>query len=363
LGVFLILTLWLTQKTLMQELFPEDGSSNRPNAILFDIQPDQQAAVADTIRAEKLPVLASAPVVTMRIQSVKGRNVETILAEHGERTPNWVLRREYRSTYRDALVESEKLAGGEWIPRVTADTSPIPISLETGIAKDLGVVIGDEIVFDVQGVPMTTRVASLREVDWRRVQANFFVVFPLGVLEEAPGFYIISTRTNNADESARLQRAVVKQFPNVSTIDLTLVLQTLDGILTKISFAIRFMAGFTVLTGLLVLVGAVLTGRYQRLRESILLRTLGASRKQILQILTVEYLMMGVFAGATGILLAIGANWALAVFMFKVAFALPPLLPLVVTLGAVSALTIVTGLMTSWGISNHPPLEILRAEG
>src|SRR6185295_10362905 len=125
----------------------------------------------------------------------------------------------------------------------------------------------------------------------------------------------------------RLQREVVRQFPNVAAIDLTLVLQTLDSILGKISFVVRFMAMFTVLTGLLVLVGSLVTGRYQRIQESILLRTLGASRQQVFQVLLVEYLALGVLAASTGILLAMGAAWALAAFVFKVPF-VPPLPPL-----------------------------------
>jgi len=139
-------------------------------------------------------------------------------------------------------------------------------------------------VFDVQGVPVAVRVASLREVEWRRIQPNFFVVFPEGALEDAPGMQVLALRVRSSAESARLQREVVKAFPNVSAIDLTLVLQTVQSILKKISFVIRFLAMFTVLTGLLVLVTALLGGRYQRVQESVLLRTLGASRGQICKI-------------------------------------------------------------------------------
>jgi putative ABC transport system permease protein len=216
-------------------------------------------------------------------------------------------------------------------------------------------------VFDVQGLPMTTRVASLREVDWRRVQPNFFVVFPTGVLEEAPAFHVLLTRVGSAGQSAALQRAVVQNFPNVSAIDLTLILQTLDSVFSKVSFVIRFMALFTVITGLLVLAGAILTGRYQRIRESILLRTLGASRAQILKIQAAEYACLGLLAALTGIVLALAASWALSAFVFKVRF-VPSMLPLAMTAAIVSALTVLVGLFTCKGISNHPPLEILRSE-
>src|SRR5206468_7059129 len=118
----------------------------------------------------------------------------------------------------------------------------VPISLEQGIAKELQIGLGDGLVFDVQGVPVTTRVTSLREVDWRRIQPNFFVLFPRGVLEEAPTMRVTVTRVPSSEESARLQLELVKAFPNVSVIDLTLIVQTLDTVLGQISFVIRFMA-------------------------------------------------------------------------------------------------------------------------
>ena len=173
--------------------------------------------------------------------------------------------------------------------------------------------------------------------------------------------HVLVTRVASSEESARLQREVVSKFPSVSVIDLTLILETLDAILGKISFVIRFMAMFTVLTGLLVLVGALVTGRFQRIQESILLRTLGASRAQIFRVLLVEYVALGLLAAFTGVLLALAASWALSVFVFKTGFA-PPLLPLVVALLGVPTLTVLTGLLMSRGVLNHPPLAVLRAE-
>jgi putative ABC transport system permease protein len=360
LGTFLMVSLYLVQQTLLTQLVSSGGTS-QPNAILFDIQPDQKEAVSNLVTSLKLPVLDQAPIVTMRLTSVKGRAVESILADKQSPIPHWAVRREYRSTYNDGLRDGEKLIAGTWHAQVTNDANVVPISVEEGIAKELQVRLGDQIVFDVQGVPLTTRVASLREVDWRRIQPNFFVVFPRGVLESAPTMHVLVTRVSSSDESARLQREVVRKFPNVSAIDLTLVLQTLDSILGKISFVIRFMAMFTVLTGLLVLVGALLTGRYQRLQESILLRTLGASRGQIFRILVVEYLSLGLLAAMTGILLALTAAWALSAFLFKVSF-VPQVIPLLVALFGVPGLTVFTGLLMSRGILNHPPLAVLRAE-
>lgn len=360
LGTFLILTLFFIHETLLGQL-STTRLGNHPNAILFDIQPDQHAPVAAFVRSLHLEVLDDAPIVTMRLLSIKGHEVEQMQSDSRRSRPAWALQREYRSTYRDHLTDTETLLAGKW-PAVKASAdSAVPISIEEGIAKDLGVTMGDEIVFDVQGVQMSTRVASLRKVEWRRVQPNFFFVFPTGVLEKAPSFYVLATRVDSAQQSATLQREVVRHFPNVSVIDLTLIIQTIDGIVSRIASAIRFMAMFTVVTGLLVLMTAISTGRYQRLQESMLLRTLGASRRQIMKILATEYLCLGVFAALTGIVLALAAGWTLSTYIFKLTF-VPALAPMLIALVATGATTALAGLFGSRGICDHPPLEILRSD-
>jgi putative ABC transport system permease protein len=360
LGTFLILTLYLVQHSLVRQMMP-DANGDRPNVVLFDVQADQRDGVAAVLTNQNLPLVDSSPVVTMRIKSVKGV-LASELIKGRQRSDRWIYRREYRSTFRDRLANSEELIAGEWIKSASPTNDVIPISLEQGIAKDLAVNIGDEIIFDIQGIPMRTQVANLRRVDWRRLQANFFVVFPAGVLEDAPGFFILTTRVRDSEQSAALQRAVVQRYPNVSTIDFTLVLRVVEGIVGKISFAIQFMAMFTVFTGVILLITAVLNTRFQRLRESILLRTLGASSSQLQRIQIIEFLMLGVLASVTGIILAVGAQWLLTKFVFKIGFSLP-IAHLALAVIINSALTVVIGLTAGRSVLKRPPLEILRAEG
>lgn len=361
LGTFLLLNLYLSREVLLSQ-FRSIGTGEQPNIFLFDIQPDQRVAVAETVRSFGMPVIQEASIVTMRLAEVKGRRTADILADPGRKIPEWQLQREYRSTFREQLSETEKVAAGKWIGRV--DYKPgdiVPISIDKEIARDFDAVIGDELVFDVQGVPIRTRIASTRDIDWKRFQTNFFVVFPAGVLENAPGFGVIVSRVPDAAASARLQSGIVAKFPNVSALDLTSVIQTVDSILSKVALVIRVMSLFTVGAGLVVLASTIWSGRYQRLKESILLRTLGASRAQIWQILCAEYLMLGALASATAIALAVASSWALAHFVFKLEYA-PSLWPLLVAMVSVSGLTVAIGLLTSRGIGSTPPLEILRAE-
>ena len=361
LGTFLLLNLYLTREVLLAQ-FKSIGAKDQPNIFLFDIQSDQTQGVAEIVHSLGLPVIQQAPIVTMRLTSIKGRLTSDLLADPKRKIPEWELQREYRSTYRETLAGTEKIVAGQWIGRVDYKSGDVvPISVDKEIARDWDAKVGDELIFDVQGVAIKTRIASLREIDWKRFQTNFFVVFPVGVLESAPTFNVLVSRVPDAAASAKLQNAVVAKFSNVSALDLTSVIQTVDSILSKVALVIRVMSLFTVGAGLIVLASTIWSGRYQRLKESVLLRTLGASRAQIYKILCAEYLALGLLASVTGILLAVVSSWALARFVFKLDYA-PSLWPLLAAVSCVSALTVAIGLLTSRGIGTTPPLEILRTE-
>ncbi|MEO6995294.1 MAG: FtsX-like permease family protein, partial [Lacunisphaera sp.] len=279
-GTFLMMTLYLSRDTLLGQL-QVVGGNDRPNLMLFDIQDDQVAPLTKLLADSGTPVRQQAAIVTMRIASIKGRDVAELLKGGNSHVPAWTLRREYRSTFRGELSDTEVVTAGEFQGHAEVGAAWVPISLEEGLARDLHVKLGDEIVFDVQGVPVNTRVGSLRRVDWRRMQPNFFVVFPEGVLEDAPKFHVMALRVASPEQSAQIQQAVVREEPNVSAIDLGAVMQALDSVYSKASFVVEFLALFTVVTGVIVLAGAVLIGRQQRVRESVLLRTLGATKAQV----------------------------------------------------------------------------------
>jgi putative ABC transport system permease protein len=364
-GAFLLGTLFLVQYNLLRTLRITGGPA-RPNLVLFDIQPDQLATVTRELAAGGHRVVGPAPIVPMRIQSIKGRPVlvaraDTLDSGSGADTGprnNWAIRREYRSTYRDTLVASEHLIAGRWW---NSAGGPAQISVERDLARELGVGLGDEIVWDIQGVPLTTRVASLREVDWARFEPNFFVVFAPGALEAAPRTYVTLTRVEGAAARGIFQRRIAERLPNVTSVDLSTVQETLERLIDRVVLAIRFMALFTLGTGTLVLVGALATSRFQRIREGALLRTLGATRAQLFRIVLSEYLSLGLLAAAVALLLAGAAGWALARFLFEGSFTLP-VGPLAGLGASVVLLTVAVGLANSREVLRRPPLEVLRAE-
>lgn len=319
LGAFLLGTLSFTQHNLTRQ-FSSADRDDQPNVILFDVQPDQVTDIERLVQAQGMEVMETAPIVTMRLASIKGIELSALRNNKGHSIPSWALFREYRSSYREILGEREKITSGTWHGRVTDLSRAIPISLEEGIAETLGVGVGDRLEFDIQGVRFQTVVASLRNVDWRQMRTNFFVLFPAGVLEQAPQYYALVTRAPSAEASALLQNTVVRDYPHVSAIDLRIVVDSIDRVFDKAAFVIRFMALFSAVTGLVVLSGAVVSGRFDRLSETTLLRTLGATRKQLNRIMTAEYVLLGGLACGTGLLLAWAAAWALAKGVFNMAF-------------------------------------------
>jgi len=359
LGTALIGTLYLVQRTLLSEV-AISSSENQPNLVLFDIQDAQRDMVVEMTKTNGLPVLQLDPIVTMRLERVNQLTGADVRRDSTLDIKPWLFTREYRVTYRDTLSDAEETLEGTWKGNYDGE-GLVPISLEERYAERIKAEIGDTLAFNVQGAPITTQVSHIREVDWNRVQSNFLIVFPKGVLEEAPQFHVLMTRSANDQQAAAFQRSVVERFPNISTIGLDLILQTLDEVVGQISFVIQFMALFSIFTGLLVLIGSVNVSKFQRIQESVLLRTLGASRRQIFSITALEYLLLGMLAAATGLFIAFGAAWALAVFSFEITF-VPVLWPLVVIFAVVALLTVSVGLVNSRGILVRPPLEVLRSE-
>ncbi len=359
LGTAFISTLFFVQSILLSRINLSSGG-NQPNLILFDIQTTQQQQVVNFTKQQHLPVFGMVPIVTIRLQELNGKTAEVYKKDTSLKIPRQVFSREYRVTYRDTLVSSEKITAGTWIGKTTASDN-IPVSVEEKFAEHNHLKLGDKLLFNVQGVMMNTKVASFRKVNWNRIQTNFLVLFPKGVLDQAPQYDVFTTHVPSPAASAKYQQAVVKQFPNISIIDLALVLKLLDDILGKISFVIRFMAGFSILTGLIVLISSVLISKYQRIQESVLLRTLGASKRQILIITGLEYFFLGAIAALTGILISIPGSWALAKYSFDTPFS-PPMLPVVILFFIVTLITVLIGLFNSRSILNKPPLEVLRSD-
>lgn len=359
LGTFLISTLYFTKDLLLSKT-ELSQSSESANIIILDVQPQQTEAVAQSITDNDLSVIDNIPMVTMRMHSINGKLVNELRQDSTRQMRGWILNHEFRTTYRDTLTDSEELQEGTWVPRLNSD-DPVIISISDNLAADAKLVVGDPVIFNVQGVLMETTVGSIRKVDWAQIQLNFTIVFPEGVLEQAPQFNVFTTNVTDETSSATLQRDLVAKFPNVTIIDLRQVFTLVEDILDQVSWIINFMAFFSILTGIIVLIGSVRTSKYQRIKESVLLRTLGAKNRQILQISAFEYVFLGLLGSLVGIILALVSSLCLAVFVFKEPF-FPSWIPFVVFLPGITLLVLAIGLSNIQGVLKSSPLEVLRRE-
>ena len=368
--VVLITTIGLSTSFLAMLYFMQDllvdrvtisGEQERPNTVLFDIQTEQKEALKQLTLDYDLPVIQDVPVVTMRLLEINGITKKQAENDTTLHLPDWAYNREYRVTYRDHLIESEELVEGVWPRKSTFSRDTIWISISKGYAENLHLKLGDELLFNVQGAMIKTYIGAFRDIDWRRVQTNFLVLFPEGVLERAPQFHVLITRIDKNDISARFQQAVVRQFPNVSIIDLELILKTLEDILAKVAFVIRFMALFSIGTGLVVLVSSIVLSRYQRMQENVLLRTLGASSIQLWKITLAEYFFLGALGAIAGIFLASIFTSLLGYFVFEFTFT-PDFVQTILIFLAVTMITIVVGLINNRNVIRRTPLEVLRNE-
>ena len=370
-GVFLMGTLYQVQYNVLRSLDLKLGET-RSNVVFFDVQEPQRAGIDSIIRATGNELLDQTPIVPMRISSINGKPLADLLAaanrartdsarkvNRSQRPPSpWALRREFRSTFRESLTVSERVVAGKWFSAHRADSLG-EVSLDTTVAGGLGVHLNDTITWNVQGVLIPTVVTSYRQVKWQSFSPNFFAVFNPASLEKAPKQFVIQARSRDATSIAHLQRDVVARFPGVSSLDLTLIQQTVTNVLGKVTMAVRFLALISLALGVPVLFSAVAATRRERLREGVLLKTLGATRKQIGRIMLAEYVLLGTLGALTGVVLSTAAGWALMHWIFRSPF-VPAFGPVSIVAGVMIALAVAIGLLTGRDVFAETPMAALR---
>jgi putative ABC transport system permease protein len=360
LGTAFIATLIFVENMLIERV-SISGADDRPNTVLFDIQTNQKEGLIALTKDFDLPIMQEVPVVTMRLLEINGISKNEAESDTTIKIKDWFYTREYRVTYRDSLISSEKITDGKWAGIKSTQSDSIFVSIAGDYAKQMDVKIGDALLFNIQGAVVKTYVGSFREIDWRRVQTNFLVVFPTGVLEKAPQFHVVITKTSSPQRAANYQQAVVKNFPNVSVIDLELILKTLDEILGKVAFVIQFMAFISIATGLIMLISSIMLSRFQRVKENVLLRTLGATNSQLWKIIASEYFFLSLLASLLGLLLAVIFAFLLGKFVFEFVF-IPSAIQSLKIVAGICAITITIGLLNNRNILNQSPMESIRKE-
>jgi putative ABC transport system permease protein len=357
LAVMLVVSIALLEGSLRAQLVDRSPGS-APAFFFIDIQPDQAEPFARLVGGHGATAPAElTPVVRSRLAAVNGAPVRT--SPKSRQEDAWARTREYVLTWAAAPPAHNTVVAGRWWTPEEAARGPL-ISVEEDIARQLGVGLGDTLTFDVQGVPVSARVATLRHVDWRSLSSNFFVIFSPGALEGAPTTFIATVRARPEDET-RLQSAVVADFPNVTAIPVREVLERVTAVLDQIALAVRLVAAFSIVAGLIVMAGALAITRQQRLYQSVILKALGGTRGFVSRVFAVEYALLGAAAGVAGSALAALLAWAVLRFAFDVPWQWAPGTLLAGVLAA-TGLALLVGFLGTRRLLGRRPLGVLRSE-
>jgi putative ABC transport system permease protein len=354
-GLFAVLTVYLVRSTLLAHF----SGDSTPNLIVYNVVESEEPGVAKLARDHGQRVVETIPFLEMDLATVNGHEPKPTGGRRGEPP---ISKFHVVATCRDALMNSDKVAEGRFVGRVEPGTPVIPIAIARWMTqRDPKLKLGDEAVWDIDGVPIRTRVAAVRIQEGLHIEPYFPVVFPEGALDAAPRKINLYLRSPSPADTARLEQDLGQHFPKVQDFDIALLIQTIDRVFARIAVIIDLIASVTVGTGIVILASAIVAGRHQRARESVLLRAMGATRGQLRWVQLIEYSAIGVLAGILGCGLAEAANALLAHFLFKFT-------PgggageLALAAAAIVAVTVTTGVLADRGASRLSPLELLREE-
>lgn len=357
-GALVVLGLSLVQGVLAREIvdaLPPDA----PSVFMMDIQTDQWPGVERSLKEAGATRVQSVPVIMARLRAVDGRAVETLVQERAagatdQDRPRWVLTREQRMTSLATLPENNQIVKGA----LWSDPAPNEVSVEVDFARDMGAELGSTLTFDVQGVAMDFRVTSLRTVQWRSFSINFFLVVEPGYLDDAPQSRFAGARLPPAAEQP-LQDALASSFPNVTVLRVHQLIERAAALFEQAALAVRLLGGFAILTGLIVLTGAVAASQLRRAREAALLKVLGLTRLRVIAMFATEYALLGAVSGLVAVLGAYGLSALFTRGVLELETP-PSLLICAIGLFATILFSLVAGLLASARALNVPPLDVFR---
>ncbi|PXX16428.1 putative ABC transport system permease protein [Paraburkholderia tropica] len=349
-GLMCLLLIAMTRNDLI-EGWRKSTPPDAPNEFLIDIQPDQRDAVAAWLSQHGIASPDLAPMVRGRLISINGKPVDP--EQYKSEDARRLVDREFNLSYTTQLPDDNRIEAGQWY----GETSTPQLSIEQGLAKILNVKPGDVLTFDVTGLEVTAPVTSLRKLDWGSFKVNFFVLMPPALLHDFPATFITSFHLPDAQRN--VVDGLVAKYPNVTAIDVGPILAQIQRVLEQVIGAVQFLFIFTLAAGVLVLYAALAGTRDERMRESALLRALGASHRQVRSVQIAEFVAVGALAGLMAALGAQAVGYVLAtrVFDFYLAFD-PWLVPAGIAAGVVCAG--VGGWVSLRHVLARPALQSLR---
>ena len=320
-----------------------------PNRFVINVQPDQEQDFRRTLDEAGVKRYDWYPMIRGRLVAVNGRTVSP--DDYAQDRARRLVDREFNLSYSATQPPHNQVVAGRWQPEEAGAAS-----VEEGLAQTLGLKLGDTLRFDIAGVPTEARITSLRKVDWGSMRANFFVMYPVSRLPDVPTTYMGAFR---APERKGFDNALVRAFPNITSVDMTATLTQVQGVLDRVIRAVEFLFAFTLAAGVVVLFAAVTATREERAREYAVMRAVGARASLLRQVQRAELAGVGLLAGFLASAVATAVGWALARYAFDFAWRASPLVPALGALaGAVLALA-----AGWWGLRDvlrRPVVETLR---
>jgi putative ABC transport system permease protein len=324
--------------------------ADAPNRFIINLQPEQGEAFQAALKAAGVARYDWYPMIRGRLVAINGQPVAP--GRYTDERAQRLVEREFNLSHAAQLPAHNLLAGGTWVPD-EADG----LSVEDGLATTLGLKLGDRLRFDIAGIAREGRITSLRKVDWGSMRVNFFVMFPLARMDDLPLSYISAFRA--PDGQPGFDRALARQFPNLTNVDLSASLAQVQKVLDQVIRAVEFLFGFTLAAGLVVLFAAVSATRESRAREYAVMRAVGASGQLLRQMQRAELLGVGALAGLLAAVAAVLVGGVLARQVFQFSWAPSPWVPLFGALaGALLALA-----AGWWGLRDvlrRPVMDTLR---
>jgi putative ABC transport system permease protein len=320
-----------------------------PNRFVINIMPEQAQDFVKNIEAQGVKKYDFFPMIRGRLVEINGKpsTPDNFTDDRAKR----LVDREFNLSHAAKQPAHNVVTSGRW-----TEEEKDAISVEEGIAKDLGLKMGDVLTFDIGGIQVKSKITSLRKVDWGSFRANFFVMYPVSQMPDVPATYMSAFK---APEAKGFDNAMVRQFPNVTNVDMSLTINQVQRVLDQVIRAVEFLFGFTLLAGLVVLFAAVTATREERTREFAILRAVGARSQLLRQVQRAELAGVGMLAGVLASLVAIAVGWALAKYVFEFTWtAAAWVIPASGVLGAVLALA--AGWWGLRSVLNTPVVSTLR---
>lgn len=320
-----------------------------PNRFVINVMPEQGNDFRAALEKAGVQKFDWYPMIRGRLIAINGRTVSP--QDYADERAKRLVDREFNLSHSAVQPPHNEIIAGAW-----AQEEQGAISVEEGIAKTLGLKLGDKLEFDMGGVQTQARITSLRKVDWSSMRANFFVMFPVSVLADVPSTFMTAFK---APATAGFDNALVRQFPNVTAVDMTSTLNQVQRVLDQVIRAVEFLFGFTLAAGLVVLFAAVSATREERAQEYAVMRAVGARASMLRQVQRAELAGVGLLAGFLASLVANAVGWALAHYVFEFEWTVSLWLPLWGALAG-SALALAAGWWGLREVLRRPVVDTLR---